>query len=70
MAKTQKERVRAKLEIDISIVFIMLGLLTFGWVMVTSASMIVALDDYNNPYFYSIRQGFCNYCNFYFYWLY
>lgn len=30
----------------------------FGWVMVTSASMIVALDDYNNPYFYSIRQGF------------
>ena len=55
-AKT--ERVRARLEIDISIVFVMLGLLTFGWVMVTSASMIVALDDYNNPYFYSIRQGF------------
>ncbi|AHH46890.1 cell division protein FtsW [Francisella tularensis subsp. holarctica PHIT-FT049] len=55
---SKKERVRAKLEIDISIVFIMLGLLTFGWVMVTSASMIVALDDYNNPYFYSIRQGF------------
>lgn len=55
---TKKERVRAKLEIDISIVFVMLGLLTFGWVMVTSASMIVALDDYNNPYFYSIRQGF------------
>ncbi|AJI55405.1 cell division protein FtsW [Francisella philomiragia] len=54
----KKERVRAKLEIDISIVFVMLGLLTFGWVMVTSASMIVALDDYNNPYFYSIRQGF------------
>ncbi|MDE4986465.1 FtsW/RodA/SpoVE family cell cycle protein, partial [Francisella tularensis subsp. holarctica] len=26
--------------------------------MVTSASMIVALDDYNNPYFYSISQGF------------
>ena len=54
----KKERVRAKLEIDISLVFIMLGLLTFGWVMVTSASMLVALDDYNNPYFYSIRQGF------------
>ncbi|QEO56508.1 putative lipid II flippase FtsW [Francisella marina] len=55
---TKKERVRAKLEIDISIVFVMLGLLIFGWVMVTSASMVVALDDYNNPYFYSIRQGF------------
>ena len=54
----KKERVRAKLEIDISLVFVMLGLLTFGWVMVTSASMLVALDDYNNPYFYSIRQGF------------
>ncbi|GAB4223360.1 MAG: putative lipid II flippase FtsW [Francisella sp.] len=54
----KKERVKAKLEIDISIVFIMLGLLTFGWVMVTSASMVVALDDYNNSYFYSIRQGF------------
>ncbi|MDE4976171.1 cell division protein FtsW, partial [Francisella tularensis subsp. holarctica] len=39
---SKKERVRAKLEIDISIVFIMLCLLTFGWVMVTSASMIVA----------------------------
>ncbi|MDE5022732.1 cell division protein FtsW, partial [Francisella tularensis subsp. holarctica] len=35
---SKKERVRAKLEIDISIFFIMLGLLTFGWVMVTSAS--------------------------------
>ncbi|ORM39119.1 cell division protein FtsW [Francisella endosymbiont of Ornithodoros moubata] len=55
---SKKERIRAKLEIDISIIFIMLGLLTFGWVMVTSASMIVALDDYNNPYFYSIRQSF------------
>ena len=54
----KKERVRVKLEIDISLVFVMLGLLTFGWVMVTSASMLVALDDYNNPYFYSIRQGF------------
>ena len=54
----KKERVRAKLEIDISLVFVMLGLLTFGWVMVTSASMLVALDDYSNPYFYSIRQGF------------
>ena len=54
----KKERVRAKLEIDISLVFVMLGLLIFGWVMVTSASMLVALDDYNNPYFYSIRQGF------------
>lgn len=54
----KKERVRAKLEIDISLVFVMLGLLSFGWVMVTSASMVVALDDYNNPYFYSIRQGF------------
>ena len=54
----KKERIRAKLEIDISLVFVMLGLLTFGWVMVTSASMLVALDDYNNPYFYSIRQGF------------
>ncbi|AJC49417.1 putative lipid II flippase FtsW [Allofrancisella guangzhouensis] len=55
-AKT--ERVRAKLEIDISLVFIMLGLLTFGWIMVTSASMVVAMNDYNNPFFYSIRQGF------------
>lgn len=54
----KKERVRAKLEIDISLVFIMLGMLAFGWIMVTSASMIVALDDYDNPYFYSIRQGF------------
>ncbi|MCL4117789.1 UNVERIFIED_CONTAM: hypothetical protein GTU68_037338 [Idotea baltica] len=36
----------------------MLGMLAFGWIMVTSASMVVALDDYNNPYFYSIRQGF------------
>ncbi|QLE79691.1 putative lipid II flippase FtsW [Francisella sp. Scap27] len=54
----KKERVRAKLEIDISLVFIMLGMLAFGWIMVTSASMVVALDDYNNPYFYSIRQGF------------
>lgn len=54
----KKERVRAKLEIDTSIVFAMLGLLVFGWVMVTSASMIVALDDYNNPFFYCIRQGF------------
>ncbi len=54
----KRERVKAKLEIDISLVFVMLGLLTFGWVMVTSASMLVALDDYNNPYFYSIRQGF------------
>ncbi|MDE5007133.1 cell division protein FtsW, partial [Francisella tularensis subsp. holarctica] len=42
---SKKERVRAKIEIDISIVFIMRGLLPFGWVMVTSASMIVALDD-------------------------
>ncbi|MED7818559.1 MULTISPECIES: putative lipid II flippase FtsW [unclassified Francisella] len=54
----KRERVRARLEIDISIVFIMLGLLTFGWVMVTSASMIDALYDFNDPYHYSIRQGF------------
>ncbi len=54
----KRERVKAKLEVDVSIVFAMLGLLAFGWVMVTSASMIVAMDDYNNPFFYSIRQGF------------
>ncbi|MFC4891972.1 putative lipid II flippase FtsW [Pseudofrancisella aestuarii] len=54
----KRERVKAKLEIDISIVFAMLGLLAFGWIMVTSASMIVAMDDYNNPFYYSIRQGF------------
>ena len=52
----KRERVRAKLEIDISLVFVMMGMLAFGWIMVTSASMIVALDDYNNAFFYSIRQ--------------
>ena len=53
----KKERVRAKLEIDVSIVFAMLGLLAFGWIMVTSASMVVASADYGNAFFYSIRQG-------------
>ncbi|ASG68403.1 putative lipid II flippase FtsW [Francisella halioticida] len=53
----KRERVRAKLEIDISIVFIMIGLLTFGWVMVTSASMVDALYDFKDPFHYSIRQG-------------
>jgi cell division protein FtsW len=54
----KRERVRERLEIDVSLVFVMLGLLAFGWVMVTSASMVVATEDFNNPYFYSIRQGF------------
>ncbi len=54
----KRERVRERLEIDVSLVFVMLGLLAFGWVMVTSASMVVASHDFDNPYFYSIRQGF------------
>ena len=54
----KKVRVRAGIELDMAFVFLVLGLLAFGWIMVTSASMVGAAHDYNAPFFYSIRQGF------------
>ncbi|WP_119342788.1 putative lipid II flippase FtsW [Facilibium subflavum] len=58
MRNAKKVRVRAGIELDIGFVFIILALLAFGWIMVTSASMVDAAYDYHNPYFYVIRQGF------------
>ncbi|WP_116963344.1 putative lipid II flippase FtsW [Fastidiosibacter lacustris] len=55
---TKKVRLRANIELDMAFVFFVLGLLAFGWVMITSASMVDANYDYGNPYFYCIRQGF------------
>ncbi|WP_395946912.1 putative lipid II flippase FtsW [Caedibacter taeniospiralis] len=55
---SKKVRVRAAIDLDMAFVFLVLGLLAFGWVMVTSASMVNANYDYGNPYFYSARQGF------------
>ncbi|WHN65386.1 putative lipid II flippase FtsW [Cysteiniphilum sp. QT6929] len=55
---SKKVRVRATIELDMAFVFLVLGLLAFGWIMVTSASMVDANYDYGNPYFYCVRQGF------------
>lgn len=55
---SKKVRVRATIELDMAFVFLVLGLLAFGWIMVTSASMVDANYDYGNPYFYCMRQGF------------
>lgn len=55
---SKKVRVRATIELDMVFVFLVLGLLAFGWIMVTSASMVSANYDYQNPYFYCVRQGF------------
>ena len=53
----KKTRVRADIALDMAFVFLVLALLAFGWVMVASASMVDAAYHYNNPYFYTIRQG-------------
>lgn len=53
----KRKLVRAEIELDMGLVFLIVGLIAFGWLMVTSASMVDALHDYNNPYFYSVRQG-------------
>lgn len=55
---SKKVRVRATIELDMAFAFLVLGLLAFGWIMVTSASMVDANYDYHNPYFYCVRQGF------------
>ena len=54
----KKIRVRAPVELDMVFVALVLILLTFGWVMVSSASMVDAAYELNNPYFYVVRQGF------------
>lgn len=53
-----RQRIRAPVTLDMSLVFLILGLLAFGWVMVSSASMVDAAYDYHNPFFYVYRQGF------------
>ncbi|WP_245608506.1 putative lipid II flippase FtsW [Stenoxybacter acetivorans] len=42
---------------DVSLVWMVLLLLGFGWVMVYSASSAYALADRGNAYFYAIRHG-------------
>ena len=51
------ERVRAPIQLNLTLVFSILILLAFGWIMVTSASLVEAQHDYGNAYYFSIRQG-------------
>ncbi|MBK2123738.1 putative lipid II flippase FtsW [Fangia hongkongensis] len=54
----KKVRIRAPIELDMAFVCLVLALLAFGWIMVSSASMVDAAYEFHNPYFYTIRQGF------------
>ncbi|MCF6765463.1 putative lipid II flippase FtsW [Thiotrichales bacterium 19S3-7] len=51
------ERVRAPINLNLTLFFSILILLAFGWVMVTSASLVEAQHDYHNAFYFSIRQG-------------
>ena len=55
---SKKVRVRAAIKFDMTFFVLIIGLLAFGWIMVTSTSMVEANYDYGNPYFYCVRQGF------------
>ncbi len=58
--KMFSERVKAPISLDMTFVFAILVLLAFGFIMVSSASMVDAQFDYGNPYYFVIRQGiFC-----------
>jgi cell division protein FtsW len=43
--------------VDTTLVLAVLGLLLFGLIMVTSASITVAANDFNDPFFYLKRQS-------------
>lgn len=43
--------------VDATLLLAVLGLLLFGLIMVTSASITVAANDFNDPFFYLKRQG-------------
>ncbi|MCF6767547.1 putative lipid II flippase FtsW [Thiotrichales bacterium 19S11-10] len=51
------EHIKSPISLNLTLIFCILILLAFGWVMVTSASLVEAQYDYNNPYYFSIRQG-------------
>ena len=58
--KMFSERVKAPISLDMIFVLAILALLAFGFIMVSSASMVDAQFDYGNPYYFVIRQGiFC-----------
>ena len=51
------QRVRLPVNIDMTLVLIILVLLSIGFIMVTSASMVTAADTYGSPYYFMVRQG-------------
>ncbi len=53
----KRVRVKAPIELDVVLLFLVLGLLAFGWLMVTSASIVMSGESWGNPLFYSTRQG-------------
>jgi cell division protein FtsW len=56
----EKRRVRVPINIDLVLVLIIFSLISIGFVMVASASMVYAEYNYHNPYYFIIRQGlFC-----------
>lgn len=54
---SQTPRVRQAYPLDYPLLLCALGLLAFGWVMVTSASMSIAEACCQNPFHYSIRHA-------------
>lgn len=56
----EKRRVRVPINIDLVLVLIIFSLISIGFVMVASASMVYAEYNYHNQYYFIIRQGlFC-----------
>ncbi|MTW22003.1 putative lipid II flippase FtsW [Allochromatium palmeri] len=53
----QTRRVRQVQPLDYPLLLCAIGLLAFGWVMVTSASMSIAESCCQNPFHYSIRHA-------------
>jgi cell division protein FtsW len=56
-SKMISKRVRAPITLDMKFIFAIMFLLAFGFIMVSSASMVDAKHDYGNAYHFVIRQG-------------
>ena len=50
-------RIRACISLDMKYIFSIIFLLAFGFIMVSSASMVDAHHDYGNAYYFVLRQG-------------
>lgn len=57
LARRSRQRARRLEPLDYPLLLTALGLLAFGWVMVTSASLFIGESCCHNPFHYAIRHG-------------